>query len=255
MTRLKFSGTSSALGRLALANPDRNGPPPPAFWQMSGDADFAFFDRGIDPSEFARGRDLVAQDRERQARRGRSQRRRSTRDRRPPRQDRCRRRLWSSQAGSTRTPPSRPSQPRGALGDAADATSRRDASRTSAQALLGWRVVEVDEPATATRIDAMKALALGLCAPGGRCRNSREGRCPASKGRRGSRAEGGRTIRKIRSTSRWTSRCRRPSRVRPRKAKRGRSRLQSRSRLTFTSSPTGPVRGLAWATAQCWSRR
>ena len=56
---LKMSGSSSALGRLALANSDRNGPPPAALWQMPGDADFALFDRGIDPNELARGRDLA----------------------------------------------------------------------------------------------------------------------------------------------------------------------------------------------------
>lgn len=42
-----------------------------------------------------------------------------------------------------------------ALPDSADLAARRDANRASAQALLGWRVLEVDEPA-ATRLDAMK---------------------------------------------------------------------------------------------------
>ena len=58
-TTLAISGTSSTLGHLMVANVDRNGPPPPAFLQMPGDADFGAFGRGIDPSDFAHVRDLV----------------------------------------------------------------------------------------------------------------------------------------------------------------------------------------------------
>ncbi len=163
-TRLKLSGTSSALGRLALANPDRNGPPPTAFWQMPGDADFAFFDRGIDPNELVRGRDLVlkvvsdklAEDGLKDADRH----------------------AVTDALGKIVSPAPivfasgidadavrKALAAERALGDAADATSRRDASRTSAEALLGWRIAEIDE-AAATRIDAMKGLVAAFARPG-----------------------------------------------------------------------------------------
>ncbi len=163
-TTLKLSGTSSALGRLALANADRNGPAPAAFWQMPGDADFAFFDRGIDPNELVRGRDLVlkvvsdklAEDGLKDADRH----------------------AITDALGKIVSPASmvlasgidvdsvrKALSAEKALGDAADATARRDANRASAQALLGWRVVEVDE-AAATRVDAMKGLATALARPG-----------------------------------------------------------------------------------------
>jgi hypothetical protein len=54
-----FSGTSSALARIATAHPERSGPAPAAFWQLPGDADIALFNRGIDEAQLARGRDLV----------------------------------------------------------------------------------------------------------------------------------------------------------------------------------------------------
>ncbi len=56
---LTFTGRSSAITRLATANADRNAPPPPTFWQMPGDATFAFFERGIDERELGQGRTLV----------------------------------------------------------------------------------------------------------------------------------------------------------------------------------------------------
>jgi hypothetical protein len=56
---LKLSGNSSGLGRVLAGHADRNGPPPAAFWQLPGDADFAAFGRGIDEAELAKARDLV----------------------------------------------------------------------------------------------------------------------------------------------------------------------------------------------------
>jgi hypothetical protein len=56
---LVMPGTSSSLGRLAKANEDRNAPAPAAFWQMPGDADFALFDRGIDPNDLSRAKALA----------------------------------------------------------------------------------------------------------------------------------------------------------------------------------------------------
>jgi hypothetical protein len=51
-----------------------------------------------------------------------------------------------------------------ALPDTADAGQRRDANRAAAQALIGWRILEADEPA-AGRLDAMKGLVLAWGRP------------------------------------------------------------------------------------------
>jgi hypothetical protein len=56
---LTLSRTTSALARLAAAHPERSAPAPAAFWQLPGDADFAFFERGIDEAELARARALL----------------------------------------------------------------------------------------------------------------------------------------------------------------------------------------------------
>ena len=71
-SRCGSPGPRRCSGGWLTANADRNGPPPAAFWQMPGDADFAVFDRGIDPGALARGRELVAQGRGGHARRGRA---------------------------------------------------------------------------------------------------------------------------------------------------------------------------------------
>jgi hypothetical protein len=56
---LQLSGTSSVLGRLAVAHPERSGPAPAAFWQMPADADFATFARGMDDATIGHARDLL----------------------------------------------------------------------------------------------------------------------------------------------------------------------------------------------------
>ena len=56
---LTFDGASSAITRLLTANPDPAAAAPPVFWQMPRDASTAFFERGIDAHDFARGRELV----------------------------------------------------------------------------------------------------------------------------------------------------------------------------------------------------
>jgi hypothetical protein len=45
---LKMGGTTSQIARVLTAHPERNGPPPPVFWQLPGDADQAWFARGED---------------------------------------------------------------------------------------------------------------------------------------------------------------------------------------------------------------
>jgi hypothetical protein len=56
---LALSGHASTMGRLMTSHADRNGPAPAAFWQLPGDADVAFYGRGMDEAELAKGRDLV----------------------------------------------------------------------------------------------------------------------------------------------------------------------------------------------------
>ena len=160
---LKLSGATSALARLAMANADRNGLPPAAFWQMPGDADFAVFDRGIDPNVLARGRDLVlkvlsdglAADGVKDADRhafvdalGKLVSPAPTVYASGVDADAVRKALAALKA----------------LPDTTDGAQVREASRVATQALLGWRIVEADEPA-AGRIDAMKGLTAALSRP------------------------------------------------------------------------------------------
>ncbi|HEX4447807.1 MAG TPA: hypothetical protein VH044_13760, partial [Polyangiaceae bacterium] len=171
---LKFSASASALGRLITANADRSGPPPAAFWQMPGDSDFALFDRGIDAKELARGRDLaleVVEDK--LAEDGvKDGDRRAVKDALGA--------LVSPAAlvyasGMDLDAARKALTAEKALPDSADIADRREAGRASAQALAGWRVVEIDDPATA-RADALKTLTAAwgrvstvYKAKGGRC--------------------------------------------------------------------------------------
>jgi hypothetical protein len=56
---LRLAGTSSSFARIATAHPERSGSAPAALWQLPADADLAFFQRGIDEPELAKGRDLA----------------------------------------------------------------------------------------------------------------------------------------------------------------------------------------------------
>jgi hypothetical protein len=161
---LRLSGTTSVLGRLVMANADRNGPAPQAFLQMPGDADLVVFDRGIDPDALSRGRDLalkvvgdkLAEDGVKDADRHAIVDALGSLASSAPMvyasgvdADAVRKALAVEQA----------------LPDGASVADRRAAGRASAQGLLGWRILEVDEPATA-RIDAMKAITAALARPG-----------------------------------------------------------------------------------------
>ncbi len=161
---LRLNGSTSVLGRLATANADRNGPPPATLWQMPGDADFAIFDRGLDPGVLARGRELVlkvvadqlAADGVKDADRhavvdalgG----------------------VVSSAAmvyasGLDADAARKTAGVVKALPESASAADRLAATLAARQALFGWRILEVDEPAAA-RIDAMKAMTAALSRPG-----------------------------------------------------------------------------------------
>ena len=54
-----FSGTTSLFAQLATANANRVGPPPAQFWQMPSDADLAVFGRGTNPALLAPIRDRM----------------------------------------------------------------------------------------------------------------------------------------------------------------------------------------------------
>jgi hypothetical protein len=161
---LRLNGSTSVLGRLATANADRNGPPPAALWQMPGDADFAVFDRGIDPNVLARGRQLMdkvlddrlAEDGVKDADRH------AVLDAIDP--------LVSPAAmvyasGLDADAARKTTSAAKALPESATAADRAAAARAATQALLGWRILEVDQPA-AGRVDALKALAAALARPG-----------------------------------------------------------------------------------------
>ena len=152
------------LGRLATANADRNGPPPAPFWQMPGDADLAVFERGIDPAALARGRELLlkvvadklAEDGVKDA---------------------DRHALGDALGALVSSAPMvyaggldadavrKALAVEKALPDGASVADRRAADHAVAQGLLGWRILEIDEPAAA-RLDAMKAIAAVLARPG-----------------------------------------------------------------------------------------
>jgi hypothetical protein len=160
----KISGVTSALARVMTANVSRNGPPPASFWQMPGDADFAFFDRGFEASDFARGRDLglrilsdtLAEDGVKEADRHAIV-------------DAVGNLVSSAPAayasGLDSDAVRKALAVERAIGDAGDPTQRAEARRAVAEALLGWRLVEVDEPASG-HIDSLKALASAWARPG-----------------------------------------------------------------------------------------
>jgi hypothetical protein len=161
---LRFSASASVLGRLMTANADRNGPPPASFWQMPADTDVALFDRGIDPNVIARGRDLalkvlgdqLAADGLKDADRHAVVDALGAIVTSAPMvyasgvdADAVHKALAASKAATGRASPADPGA----------------ADRAAVQAVLGWRILEIDEPAS-VKVDAMKAIAAALSRPG-----------------------------------------------------------------------------------------
>jgi hypothetical protein len=162
-TTLKLSGTSSAIGRLAIGHPERSGSPPAAFWQLPGDADLAFFERGIDDAPIARARDLLldglgaglvddgvkpADVKAVTAAVGK---------------------LVTgapvSYASGLDVPAVRKAlSAEKAIGPDGDPAARADARHATAEQLLGWRVLEVDQP-PAIASGALKDLAAAVSRP------------------------------------------------------------------------------------------
>jgi hypothetical protein len=58
---LAMASTTSVFARLAVSHPERSGPVPPIFWQLPGDADAGGFHRGIDDADVALVRELLLQ--------------------------------------------------------------------------------------------------------------------------------------------------------------------------------------------------
>ena len=160
---LRLWGTSSALARIATAHPERAGPVPAAFWQLPGDTDLALFHRGVDEAQFAQGRDLVL---------------RAVGDalgesgvKEPDRQaivdglgklvapsagvygsgidtERVEKALTTEKALTVTTEP----------------WEKNEAKRQAVEELLGWRVMEVDEPSTRFA-SALKELSAAIGRP------------------------------------------------------------------------------------------
>jgi hypothetical protein len=163
-TTLRLAGTSSAIGRIVAGHPERNGPAPALFWQLPGDADFAAFSRGVDDAELARMRDVWlkligaglgevgVKEADRKA-------------------------VVDAMAGlvsswpvayasgmddAARTKAWAAEKAREAHADSADAI---EATRVAIEALLGWRVMAMDQ-APAKTVAALKQLAVAWSRPG-----------------------------------------------------------------------------------------
>jgi hypothetical protein len=160
---MKLGGRTSELGRLATAHPERSGPAPAAFWQLPGDADLAFFDRGVDDAALAKGRELVVKlagdeltdigvkDADRKAIVDALGKLASPAPL-----------VYASGLDAAQVKKAAAAEK--GLGTQADAAERGEARRAMAQALLGWRIAELDEP-SAKFTAALKELAAAWSKP------------------------------------------------------------------------------------------
>jgi hypothetical protein len=156
-TTLKIPGATSSFSRLLLANADKNGPPPATFWQMPADADVGFFTRGHDDNDYVHGRDLVLRVvADALATEGITERDRHaivdalTALATPA--------PMAYASGVDTAAIARALAAKRTLGDAADPVERAEAGRVTAEAFLGWRILETDVPAAGIT-DAVKSLA------------------------------------------------------------------------------------------------
>lgn len=144
-TTLKLSGSTSELGKLMTGHAERSGPVPAEFWQLPGDADLAFFDRGLDDAQVAKGRDLALK----LASDALGDQGIKDADRKPILDALGKLASPAPVAYASGLDPAATQKAfaaEKALGDQADASSRAEAKRASAEALLGWRVIELGEP-------------------------------------------------------------------------------------------------------------
>ena len=160
---LKLGGSSSTMGRIALAHPERNGAPPATFWQMPADTDLAVFSRGIDDPFVAHARELVVgalRDIVTDA---------GIKDADAKAIGDAIGKLFTGAAGvyasgiddaGVRSAIAAAK----ALGSDASDAKRAEARHAEIEELLGWRIMEIDQPA-ATSNDALKALVAALGRP------------------------------------------------------------------------------------------
>jgi hypothetical protein len=154
---LRLSGRTSSLARLATAHPERSAPPPAAFWQLPGDADLAFFERGVDDAEFGRGRDLLL----RLASDVLADGGLKDADRKAILEPLGKLATGSPLAYASGVDADAAEKAMAAERthrDASDASALEEAQRVSTEALLGWRVMELEEP-SAHFMGAVKDLA------------------------------------------------------------------------------------------------
>jgi hypothetical protein len=160
---LRFSATTSALARFATAHPERAAPAPSAFWQLPGDADFAFFDRGIDEAELTRARELVL----RVVGEGLTNLGLKDADQRPILDALGKITSSASVAyasGLDADAVTKALASEKSLHDGSDPAALAEAERALAEALFGWRVIELDEP-SARLASAVKELAAAWAKP------------------------------------------------------------------------------------------
>lgn len=161
---VRFGTTTSGLARVGVAHPERNAQAPAAFWQLPGDADVAFFHRGIAEKEMNRARelalgaigDVLAEGGLKEVDR------KALLD--------ALSKLVSPAAavygsGVDAAAVRKALAAEKALGRRANPADQLEARRASAEALLGWKVIEVDEPG-AKITAAAKELAAAWSRPG-----------------------------------------------------------------------------------------
>jgi hypothetical protein len=143
---LRFVGRASALTRLATAHPERGGAAPEAFWRMPADSDFAFFERGLDEAELAPARDVVLRMLGRDLDEGGIK-------------EADRNAILDAlgkvisfaplvyASGLDTDAVRKATAAEATLRDTSSAPTMAEAKRASAEALFGWRMIEIDEPA------------------------------------------------------------------------------------------------------------
>lgn len=161
--RLQLSGTTSLLARLAVAHPERSGEVPATFWQFPADADFAAFDRGADEDAIAHARTLLLD----------AVGAGWTADGAKPAD------VQAVQAALGKIVTGAASEFAGGLdvdgarkafaaertlGADVDPAARLEARRAEDEAVLGWRVVEIDQPVASTAA-ALKDFATAVGRP------------------------------------------------------------------------------------------
>jgi hypothetical protein len=153
----KLSGHASSLARVITVYPAKGLATPAAFWDLPGDADIAFFEPGIDDILLAQWRDLVlrAVGEELTGVGVREADRKAIVEALGKLMPLA---AMSYASGLDPEAVRKALAAEKALGDTAPPSQRAEAKRASVEALSGWEVIEVDQPA-ALWTGALKDLA------------------------------------------------------------------------------------------------